>query len=64
VTLYEAPSYVVLPPLSVRHACEEDHDEMLSVLERASIRYPALAQLPASSRPDEAFALVGVQGSG
>eukprot|EP00967_Tisochrysis_lutea_P115126 scaffold184129_cov27-Tisochrysis_lutea.AAC.2 len=35
--LYEAPSYVVLPPLTVRQARVEDHDEMLPVLERASI---------------------------
>ena len=37
--LYEAPSYVVLPTLSVRHARVEDHDELLPVLERSSARY-------------------------
>lgn len=38
MVLYEAAAYVVLPPLAVRQARVEDHDELLPVLERASAR--------------------------
>lgn len=50
----------VIPPLGIRHARVEDHDDMQPVWERALSRYPALAQLPESSRPEEAFALTRV----
>lgn len=36
--LYEAKREEVLPALTIRPACIEDHDDMLPVLERAAVR--------------------------
>eukprot|EP00798_Chlamydomonas_sp_ICE-L_P016739 gene16739-23010_t len=58
--LYEAKREAVLPPLLIRRACVEDHDDMLPILTSAEERLPALAKLPESSRPEEAFALTRV----
>ncbi|KAL6751227.1 hypothetical protein V8C86DRAFT_2782277 [Haematococcus lacustris] len=58
--LFQADADSVLPPLAVRRARVEDHDDMLPVLTQASTRYPALAKLPESSSPDEPFALTRV----
>lgn len=55
--LYETSRSVVLPPLSIRRARVEDHDDLVPVLEASGKRYPALAKLPDSCRPQEAFAL-------
>ena len=60
VTLYEAPRAAVLTPLLIRRARVEDHDDMLLLLESAGKRFPALAKLPMSSRPEAAFALTRV----
>ncbi len=38
VLLYEAARDLVLPPLSIRRAKVEDHDDMLPVLERSDAR--------------------------
>jgi hypothetical protein len=45
------------PPLSVRRARVQDHDELLPLLQSAARRHPSLAQLPDSCRTDEPFAL-------
>lgn len=47
----------MLPPLAVRRARVQDHDELLPLLQRAARRCPSLARLPESCRPDEPFAL-------
>lgn len=38
VMLYEATASTVTPPLAIRRAAVEDHDDMLPVLERAEAR--------------------------
>ncbi|EFJ42895.1 hypothetical protein VOLCADRAFT_107000 [Volvox carteri f. nagariensis] len=58
--LYEAPREAVVPPLAIRLARVEDHDDMLPILQRCERAFPALAKLPESSRPDEPFALTRV----
>lgn len=55
--LYEAQRTAVVPRLEVRRARVEDHDDMVPIMEASGARYPALAKLPASCRPEEAFAL-------
>ena len=55
--LYEGKRSMVVPSLDVRRARVEDHDDMIPIMEASSVRYPALAKLPASCRPEEAFAL-------
>lgn len=58
--LYEGRRSAVLPPLAIRPARVEDHDDMLPILERCESAFPALAKLPESSRPNEPFALTRV----
>ncbi|GLC35782.1 Cilia- and flagella-associated protein 61 [Pleodorina starrii] len=58
--LYEAPREAVVPPLTIRPARVEDHDDMLPILQRCERAFPALAKLPESSRPEEPFALTRV----
>ncbi|GLI68959.1 hypothetical protein VaNZ11_013487, partial [Volvox africanus] len=60
VVLYEAPREAVVPPLTIRPARVEDHDDMLPILQRCERAFPALAKLPESSRPNEPFALTRV----
>jgi hypothetical protein len=55
--LYEATREATLPPLSIRRATIEDHDDMVPIMESSALRYPALSHLPDSCRPEEAFAL-------
>ena len=55
--LYECRRAAVVPRLELRRARVEDHDDMVPIMEASAARYPALAKLPASSRPEEAFAL-------
>ena len=55
--LYEAPRAAALPPLAIRRARVEDHDEMVPIMEASGARFPALAKLPESCRPEETFAL-------
>jgi hypothetical protein len=50
--LYEAKREAVLPALTIRSACIEDHDDMLPVLERAAARWVTGATLcDAAARP-------------
>ena len=58
--LYECQHVHTLPPLAIRPARVEDHDDLLPVLELAGRKFPALAKLPETSRPDEPFALTRV----
>ena len=55
--LYEAQRATAVPPLAIRRARVEDHDDMMPIMEASGVRYPALAKLPASCRPEETFAL-------
>lgn len=54
---YMAHRSNIVPPLTVRRAVVEDHDEMLPIMEATLSKYPALASLPESCSPDEPFAL-------
>ena len=47
----------ILPSLSVRRAVVEDNDDMVPLMDIASVKYPALASLPESCSPEEPFAL-------
>lgn len=60
VVLYETTRTAVVPPLAIRAARVEDHDDMLPILQRCKQTFPALAKLPDSSNPQEPFALTRV----
>jgi hypothetical protein len=47
LSVFECRRAACLPPLIVRRARIEDHDDLLPVLQRGAARHPALAQLPA-----------------
>jgi hypothetical protein len=46
LSVFEATRTSCLPPLIVRRARIEDHDDLLPVLQRGVARHPDLAQLP------------------
>ncbi|MEW5303374.1 MAG: hypothetical protein WDW36_006075 [Sanguina aurantia] len=47
----------VMPPLNIRPARVQDHDQMLPVLRRGKALYPEMSELPQASRPAEPYAL-------
>ncbi|KAK3268481.1 hypothetical protein CYMTET_23019 [Cymbomonas tetramitiformis] len=55
--LYECRRQKIRPPLLVRRACVEDHDDLVPVLQRAAARSSALTSLPPFTAPEEDFAL-------
>uniref|UniRef100_A0A383WNS6 Cilia- and flagella-associated protein 61 N-terminal domain-containing protein n=1 Tax=Tetradesmus obliquus TaxID=3088 RepID=A0A383WNS6_TETOB len=62
--LYECSRRAVLPPLQVRHAKVEDHDDLLPMVAAAAAgACPSLAALPESCKPDQPFALTRLIGS-
>ncbi|WIA39160.1 hypothetical protein OEZ86_005287 [Tetradesmus obliquus] len=62
--LYECSRRAVLPPLQVRHAKVEDHDDLLPMVAAAAAgACPSLAALPESCKPYQPFALTRLIGS-
>ena len=55
--LYEGPRSIAVPPLMIRRARVEDHDDMVPIMESSGAQFPALAKLPENCRPEEPFAL-------
>eukprot|EP00873_Tetraselmis_striata_P013731 jgi/Tetstr1/433995/TSEL_023169.t1 len=58
--VYGVERAAVLPPLLVRSAVVDDHDDLAPVLQRGEQRYPAFSQLPDDTSPGSEFALARV----